>query len=207
MLIQWDETITTIKTQVIDEDEQTVEVTTTVPLQKWLRSMTDEEAYSHGYMRVEYLPTPDYDRLTHKYITGTLSDGSEIDGKWVVGGTLVETTADEKQAIKAAKKAEVKQWRTLAMQTGRCDSTFGYDIDARRYGEYDDLQNIEGAIELGSTVVMDADGNTHPVTAEQLAVIRTQILLYGQRVIYRKWELDTAIDAATTQDELEAIVW
>ena len=206
-LIQWDETITTTETRVIDEVEQTVEGTSTVYLQKWLYSMTDEEAYSHGYMRVEYLPVPDYDRLTHKYITGTLSDGSEIDGKWVVGGTIEETTEIEQAEIKNSKKASIKADMEAEANNGEFTSSLGFVINARRSSTKNDLQNIYSLIDLGVTEFMDADNIIRSVTANDLQMIKNEMQQYGLSLYQKKWNLQAQVDAATTQAELDAIVW
>lgn len=83
----------------------------------------------------------------------------------------------------------------------------GVTIDATSRSNRD----IEGLIVsmeaqgIASTVFCDANNGFHEVTLAQLKDFRLAVIGLGQRLYARKWELRTAIEAAETLEELEAI--
>ena len=83
----------------------------------------------------------------------------------------------------------------------------GITIDATSRSNRD----IEGLIismeaqGIGSTVFCAADNSFHEVTLAQLKDFQLAVIGLGQRLYARKWELRTAIEAAETLEELEAI--
>lgn len=72
-------------------------------------------------------------------------------------------------------------------------------------------RDIEGLIismeaqGTASTMFCAADNSFHEVTLAQLKDFRLAVIGLGQRLYVRKWELRTAIEAAETLEELEAI--
>lgn len=83
----------------------------------------------------------------------------------------------------------------------------GITIDATSRSNRD----IEGLIismeaqGIASTVFCDANNSFHDVTLTQLKNFQLAVIGLGQRIYERKWELRTAIEAAETLEELEAI--
>lgn len=83
----------------------------------------------------------------------------------------------------------------------------GITIDATSRSNRD----IEGLIismeaqGTASTMFCAADNSFHEVTLAQLKDFQLAVIGLGQRLYARKWELRTAIEAAETLEELEAI--
>ena len=86
-----------------------------------------------------------------------------------------------------------------------CMSSVGFEIDANETAN----RNIEGlALVLEhdeSTLFRAYDNSFHEVTKEQLETMRKEIVVNSQRLYQIKWQIEAAIDAAQTVDELDAI--
>lgn len=125
-----------------------------------------------------------------------------INGKYVqtyvVTGTL--------ETCKAA-KLEILNAAWLDAEANGTVVADDIEIDATSRSNRD----IEGLIismeaqEIESTVFCAADNSFHEVTLAQLRDFRLAVIGLGQRLYARKWELRTAIEAAETLEELEAI--
>lgn len=95
----------------------------------------------------------------------------------------------------------------LAAEANGTVTVDGITIDATSRSNRD----IEGLIismeaqGIESTVFCAADNSFHEVTLAQLKDFQLAVIGLGQRLYARKWEIRTAIEAAETPEELEAI--
>lgn len=133
-------------------------------------------------------------------------ENSEIeqgyDGNWYENGYAPQKPLNE---ARAEKLAELNTAFTSASQTAHCLSSAGIEIDANETAN----RNIEGLVlvlEPGeSTLFRACDNSFHQVTKEQLETMRKEIVVNSQRLYQVKWQLEAAIEAAATVDELNAI--
>lgn len=108
---------------------------------------------------------------------------------------------------KAAKLGEVKMAFEEASANAHFMSSAGFEIDANETANRD----INGLIVVleangGDNVQFRAYDNTfHTVTLDDLKQMRVDISLHGQNLYIKKWTFENAIDAATTETELNAI--
>jgi hypothetical protein len=109
--------------------------------------------------------------------------------------------------LKAFKKDEITAAFENAALTGRFTSSLGFDVNARRGGIQNDLQNIEALISLGATQFRDADKIMRNVTALDLVTIKTEMQQYGLGLYEHKWQLEAAVAAAVDEADLEVITW
>lgn len=126
----------------------------------------------------------------------------------IVEGQYVQTyvTTGTIDTCKAA-YLEILHNTWLAAEANGTVTVDGITIDATSRSNRD----IEGLIismeaqGIGSTVFCAADNSFHEVTLQQLKDFRLAVIGLGQRLYARKWELRTAIEAAETLEDLEAI--
>ena len=126
----------------------------------------------------------------------------EDKGNWYEVVALPEQTFEE---AKVAKLTELAAAFDGASKTAHCMSSLGFEIDADEIAN----RNIEGlalVLESGESTLFRAyDNSFHQVTKEQLETMRREIVVNSQRLYQTKWQIEAAIEAAQTVDELDAI--
>ena len=109
------------------------------------------------------------------------------------------------EEAKAAKLAELDTAFTSASETAYCMSSAGFEINADEIAN----RNIEGLVLVlkpeERTLFRAYDNSFHEVTKEQLETMRKEIVVNSQRLYGIKWQIEAAIEAAQTVDELDAI--
>ena len=133
-------------------------------------------------------------------------DDSEVeqghDGNWYEKGHAPQRPLEE---IKVAKLIELGTAFEKASQTAHCLSSAGFEINADEKAN----RNIEGLVLVlkpeESTLFRAWDNRFHEVTKEQLETMRKEIVVNSQRLYQTEWQIEAAIEAAETVDELEAI--
>lgn len=111
-------------------------------------------------------------------------------------------TVDE---LKTAKLIDLNEAQSFAEQGAYIKCSLGFTIDANETAN----RNLEGLLYTtgeGQTVYFcDRDNNMQPVTREQLETMRKEVIQNGQYIYTQKWTMRTAIEQATTEEELNAI--
>jgi transcriptional regulator CtsR len=109
--------------------------------------------------------------------------------------------------LQAMKLDEIRLAFENAALNGRFTSSLGFDVNARRGGIQNDLQNVEALISLGATQFRDADKIMRNITALDLVTIKTEMQQYGLGLYEHKWQLEAAVNAAVDEADLEVITW
>lgn len=162
--------------------------------------------------------------LEGKQAYAVFTDGSKIKlwpynkQKYAVGQTvamkqykIVEIPAPSIDELKNAKLSQLDsaflQWyETNAVVT----SSLGFvaDSDARAMMDVSGLvTTLESQpVQSRSTLAfMDANNEAHLLTLDQLKTVQLEIIQNGQSAYQQKWTLRTAIEQASTKEELDAI--
>lgn len=125
-----------------------------------------------------------------------------FDGNWYEKGHAPQKPLEE---ARAAKLAELDTAFTSASETAYCMSSAGFEINADEIAN----RNIEGLVLVlkpeESTLFRAYDNRFHEVTKEQLETMRKEIVVNSQRLYGIKWQIEAAIEAAQTTDELDAV--
>ena len=125
-----------------------------------------------------------------------------FDGNWYEKGHAPQKPLDE---ARAAKLTELNTAFTSASETAYCMSSAGFEIDANETAN----RNIEGLVLVlkpeESTLFRAYDNSFHQATKEQLETMRKEIVVNSQRLYQTKWQIESAIEAAQTVEELDAI--
>ena len=118
------------------------------------------------------------------------------------------------QAFKNIKKEEIK----LFVHDEIGHSSIGYlttgltenfRVDAGR-GDLDNLRNLKQyclATNTEVTFVKDFYNNMHQITINELDIIILELIAYGLWLYQRKWEVDILIDNASSEEEVNSIVF
>lgn len=87
------------------------------------------------------------------------------------------------------------------------------DVDYRRGGKDNDLQNVEGLIEymidnnITSTVYSGYESQKATVTLDQVKALKKEMVAHGIFLYNKKGSLKSQIDQATTFEEVDNIDW
>ncbi len=119
---------------------------------------------------------------------------------------IPEPTFDEVKAKKEAELASVAgqydQYKCDAMYV---TSSLGYRVNA----DIRSQTNMQGLIDVmddsATTLYKDYDNTFQTVTKANLETLKSEAIQNGQSLYQQKWQLQAAIDACTTVDELNAI--
>lgn len=124
------------------------------------------------------------------------------DGQWYLSSYATQSPLGE---IKASKLSVLNAAFSRASENAHCLSSAGFEINADETAN----RNIEGlALVLAegeSTLFRAYDNRFHEVSKEQLETMRKEIVVNSQRLYQTKWQIEAAIEAAETVDELDAI--
>ena len=162
--------------------------------------------------------------LEGKQAYAVFADGSKIKlwpynkAKYAVGQTvamkqykIVEIPAPSIEELKTTKLTQLDsaflQWyETDAVVT----SSLGFvaDSDSRAMMDVSGLVTTlesQPAESRATVAFMDANNQTHLLSLEQLKTVQLEIVQNGQSAYQQKWTLRTAIEQASTKEELDAI--
>lgn len=113
------------------------------------------------------------------------------------------------EQVQGEKLIELNNWFEWASANAHVMSSLGFEIDADETAN----RNIDGlitAVEAGTlsepVYFMDYNNQIQPVTLDNLKTMRLEVIANGQALYQQKWALRSAIEAATTKEELEQIV-
>lgn len=144
----------------------------------------------------------------YNHVVRTLPEGYRImcsNERYFVEA-VPEPTLDE---LKERKLDGLARWFDLASETAHVMSSLGFEIDADAVAN----RNIEGlitAVEGGllaePVLFMDYHNEAHPVVLSELKTMLLDVIANGQALYQQKWALRSAIEAATTPDELDMVV-
>ena len=122
----------------------------------------------------------------------------------------MEQTVDLLATAKTVQKNRIGHAFRTAPDAGY-EVSAGFVMDSTR----EDLDNLtrlkERMLETGTTTtkvqIRDKANQFHEVTVAELAEIVGDLTDFGLSLFAKKWQLETAIDAATTVEAVEAITW
>lgn len=148
-------------------------------------TFTKEELSSAGFVEVDDKPLVEYPQYVSW--SGTA---------WVI----CSYTLEDQKSVKLGALSEMLREVSLrpAVDTG-----LGFSVDAG----YQDLQSFTVGLELGVTSVRSTDNQSYVVTLEQLEQIVNTIKNNGLHLLQTKWALEDAIKQASTQQELDAVIF
>lgn len=133
---------------------------------------------------------------------------TSLSGKGWVPCAAPVAPAPTLEELKEAKKSEIEKSFEQSFKLG-ADTSLGFKVDAGR----EDLQNYQSlkiymeANSVPATTINVYDGDFREITQEELSTIILDIITFGLWLYGRKWELRAQIDAATTPEEVAAVVW
>ena len=170
-------------------------------------------AKKYIYDGVEYYSTytlrQDIWEKEHKvFVTPTDAAGWQLLGVTYIEEDDPEPTLEDQKAMKLAmlERAFLQWYENDATLT----SSLGFvaDSDARAMMDVSGLVTTLEAqpAESRSTVAfMDANNQPHLLSLEQLKTVQLEIVQNGQSAYQQKWTLRTAIEQASSKEELDAI--
>lgn len=134
--------------------------------------------------------------------------GSKEEGLWWGVEKIPEKTLDE---VRASKLSELDSaFMTWYEDKATVTTSLGFvaDSDARAMMDVNGLVTTleaQPAETRASVAFMDANNEAHLLTLEQLKTVQVEIIQNGQSAYQQKWTLRTAIEAAQSIEDLEAI--
>lgn len=138
-------------------------------------------------------------------------------------GQWIEIQAPERlltlEETKQIKLQEIQNSFINEMSNGYIDFTIPssgiqVQVDARRRATNNDLQNVEGLIELITLNIIQApvlykcyDNEKYEMTLSDLQALKIALMAKGLQLYAKKHYLEDLVEQATTIEELEQIVW
>ena len=124
-----------------------------------------------------------------------------------------QTTMPEVDLLATAKQVQKGRIRASfdrAPDAG-CEVSGGFVMDAKRE-DIDNLSRLrDRLLETGTTStttqIRDKANQFHIVTVGELSTIVGELVDFGLGLYERKWQMEQTIDACTTIEEVEAVVW
>lgn len=150
--------------------------------------LTEEELNSYEYYFIERTSPPN-----RRYYTYEKSSS-------LVGNKYIEGYISTDKAIETVQEAMLQDLKAVfenKEERPKVDTSLGYIVDGGRK----DLENFQIGKEVGFPGVKDANGDTHPVSAEDYDVIILAIKSYGMSLYQQKWAKEVEIKALTTVQE------
>lgn len=124
---------------------------------------------------------------------------TEIRKVWVYTPNMEKAKKEKLQELKAAFQNTRK--------TAHCMCALGFEVDANE----DANTNIVGLITVmkeGETTMFRAyDNSFHEVSREDLITIRDNIIKNSQFLYQMKWGMESRINNAVSEEELNSLVW
>ena len=129
--------------------------------------------------------------------------------------SLVPTADNNLELVKEKQSAIILGAFETEFQTGHFASlTLGIEVDCRRGGIKNDLQNVEGLItdydnltEAEKHYKGYTETTSSPLTLAQLISLKQEMSQWGRALYKKKWSLEESINNSTTITEVKSIVW
>jgi len=96
----------------------------------------------------------------------------------------------------------VSEWFLSKMKYNVLQTSVGFPIDNRRYGDKNDLENMRSLRDLGVTTIRGSDGIMHTVTTTELNTIIQEMQVDGLSGYQTKWIIEDAINSKTTIEDI-----
>ena len=120
----------------------------------------------------------------------------------------MDTAIDPVATAREVQKGRIRHLFRTAPDAGYVTAA-GYPMDCTRE-DIDNLTRLRNRLlETGGTgtTIRDRRNEYHDVTVDELSGIIGELVDFGLGLYQRKWELEAAIDAATTVEGVEAVMW
>lgn len=120
----------------------------------------------------------------------------------------MDTEIDPVATAREVQKHRIGHLFRTAPEAGYTTSV-GYLMDSAR----EDIDNLarlrDRLLETGASgaTIRDKCNQYHDVTVAELSAVVGELVDFGLGLYQRKWELEAAIDAATTVEDVEAVAW
>ena len=139
----------------------------------------------------------------YKVVRGSKEEGLYWSVEAIPEKTLEEVRASKLSELDSAFMSWYEDKATVTTSLG-----FIADSDARAMMDVNGLVTTleaQPAETRASVAFMDANNEAHSLTLEQLKTVQVEIIQNGQSAYQQKWTLRTAIEAAQSIEDLEAI--
>lgn len=127
-----------------------------------------------------------------------------IDGAWYLKGFAPKKSLEE---LKEEKLKYLKDAFQNTRKTAHCMCFLGFEIDANEEAN----TNITGLITVmkddETTLFRSYDNSFHEVSKSDLVTMRNNIIANSQFLYQMKWQMEIKIQEATTEEELNNLVW
>ena len=176
-------------------------------------ALTTEEATQFKVFPLTETPQPQFDASTQNCVQdGYEKVGDEWRDKWVVTAKPQEQIALELAQAKVSKNQQINEWRAAANQTYfthqdkqiACDQLSRSDIDAVAANI-----SLTGGFPVGFPGGWKAKDNTYVVLAniDAFKDMYASMTAQGAANFTKSQSLKAAVTAATTAEQINAIVW
>ena len=185
--------------------------------EKWIYEKIPTSAADFVGKKISHKSQTEHSRLMRKLLQDLVKAdsehykvirGSKEEGLWWGVEKIPEKTLDEVRASKLSglDSAFMSWYEDKATVT----TSLGFvaDSDARAMMDVNGLVTTleaQPAETRASVAFMDANNEAHLLTLEQLKTVQVEIIQNGQSAYQQKWTLRTAIEAAQSIEDLEAI--
>ena len=124
--------------------------------------------------------------------------------KWLDDGGVL-TPLYSLESLKNKKKEEIKKSLATAEVSNKTLSSLGFMVDATRVSK----DNVKSLLDLGVEPVnfRDADNEFHLVYLSDLAIMHKEIIMSAFGLYQKKWNLESMVDSATSEEDLALIQW
>lgn len=123
------------------------------------------------------------------------------------GFQIIAIPGPTPEGTRAEKLELLKVEHANAEKVGIVHSSLGFPVDANDRANRD-VSGLISQMEMTSvstTQFCDANNDFHEVTLDNLKTLQLELTQYAQSLYATKWQLRSAIEAATSVDELNAI--
>lgn len=122
----------------------------------------------------------------------------------------MESNSNPLDGLKAVQTSRIRDGFAQAPLNGHLTAG-GFKMDTKR----EDIDNLsilrDRLVETGTTstttTIRDYDNQFHTVTVAELSEIAGELIDFGLGLFARKWELEQALAAAKTEEEVLAVTW
>ncbi len=118
---------------------------------------------------------------------------------------IMEIPAPTLEELRAQKLEELAASQRQAEENAHVLSTLGFEIDANDRANRDIAGLLVTTSDTDVVSFCDYNNVMHDVTRADLLTMQKEIIQNAQYIYQQKWAMRTAINAATTTEELEAV--
>jgi len=121
---------------------------------------------------------------------------------------ILNKTAEQIKQVYLDKKAEVKKAFLEKAEKPRVDTGLGFFVDGDRASKDNFKERWENMIDTDTTTVKDADNVLHQnISRVDVHSIYMAIYNAGDALFSWKWSKEAEIDACSTAEDVDAVVW